>query len=135
MTAGKKILIVDDSKFLQQVYFDRLMKEGYYVLQAFTGQQGLTMAHSYKPDLIILDIMLPGGLNGFDVLEQMRRDMSLKDIPIIMLTDLNNEQKTAQSLGATDYIIKSSNVADDLVAKIELHLKSDIVDKIKKILK
>lgn len=128
MTKGaKKVLIVDDNKLLQQVYFDKLVKEGYSVFQAFTGQEGITIAHNYRPDLIVLDIMLSGGLNGFDVLEQLRRDTFLKHTPIIVFTDLENEEQTARSLGATDYIVKSKKNSFE-------QLNAYLVKKIKDIL-
>jgi len=133
-TPAKKILIVEDNKLLQQVYFDRLVKEGFLVLQAFTGQQGLAMATNYNPNLIILDIMLPGGLNGFDVLSQLRANSSFKHTPIVMITDLKDEKKTAESMGASDYIIKDEKNIDETISKIKSYLKTDLVGKIKKIL-
>ncbi len=135
MTAqAKKILIVEDDKLLQQVYFDKLVKEGLIVLQAFTGTQGLAMATNYHPDLIILDVMLPGGLNGFDVLSQLRATLAFKHTPILMITDLKGEKKTAESIGASDYIIKDEEQIDDMISKIKTYLNVDIVEKIKKIL-
>lgn len=132
---SKKILVVEDNKLLQQIYLDRLVKEGFTVLQAFSGPQATTMAANFKPDLILLDVMLPGGLNGFDVLQELRRDLAFKHTPIIMITDLKNEEQTAKSLGATDYLIKSDNMMDQVVGKVKAHLKVDIVDQVKKILK
>lgn len=130
----KKILIVEDDKLLQQVYFDKLVKDGIIVLQAFTGTQGLAMATNYHPDLIILDIMLPGGLNGFDVLSQLRENISFKHTPILMITDLKDEKKTAVSMGASDYIIKDQEQIEDTISKIKSYINVDIVGKIKKIL-
>ena len=134
-TQAKKILIVEDNKLLQQVYFDKLVKEGFIVLQASTGQQGLALATNYQPNLIILDVMLPGGLNGFDVLSQLRANQSFKHTPILMITDLKEERKTAQSMGATDYIIKDEDQIDEIISKIISYLKTDFVGKIKEILK
>ena len=134
-TQARKILIVEDNKLLQQVYFDKLVKEGYMVLQASTGQQGLALATNYQPNLIILDVMLPGGLNGFDVLSQLRANQSFKHTPILMITDLKEERKTAQSMGATDYIIKDEDQIDEIISKIKSYLKTDFVGKIKEILK
>lgn len=131
---AKKILVVEDDKLLQQVYLDKLIKEGFVVLQAFTGNQGITMAYSYKPDLIILDVMLPGGMNGFDVLSQLRANQSFAHTPIIMLTDLKDEQKTAKVMGATGYIVKNESKMEDTISTIKTYLKSDLVEKIKKIL-
>src|SRR3989344_150296 len=96
----KKILIVEDNKLLQQVYFDKLVKQGFVILQAYNGPQGLSMATNYQPDLIILDVMLPGGLNGFDVLSQLRANDTFKHTPIVMLTDLTGEKKTSEAMGA-----------------------------------
>ncbi|OGK25906.1 hypothetical protein A3A46_02645 [Candidatus Roizmanbacteria bacterium RIFCSPLOWO2_01_FULL_37_13] len=132
---SKKILIVEDNKLLQQVYFDKLVKDGFVVLQAFTGIQGLALATNYHPDLVVLDVMLPGGLNGFDVLSQLRANESFKHTPIIMLTDLKGEKKTAVSMGATDYIIKNEDQIDETLSRIKSHLNTDLVGKIKKILK
>ena len=131
---AKKILIVEDNKLLQQVYFDILVKEGFLVLQAFTGQQGLTMATTYKPDLIILDIMLPGGLNGFDILSQLKANLVFKHTPIVMLTDLKDEKKTAESIEASGYIIKNEKNIDETISNIKSYLKTDLFGKIKKIL-
>ena len=131
----KKILIVEDDKLLQQVYFDKLVKDGFIILQAFTGRQGLTLATNYHPDLIVLDVMLPGGLNGFDVLTQLRANISFKHTPIIMLTDLKGERETAESIGATDYIIKDENKIDETISKIKTYLNVNLVGEIKKILK
>lgn len=133
-TQSKKILVVEDDKLLQQVYFDKLVKENFVVLQAFTGSQGLSMAINYHPDLIILDVMLPGGLNGFDVLSQLRANLSFKHTPILMITDLKGEKKTAESMGASDYIIKDEEQIDETITKIKSYLNVDIVEKIKKIL-
>lgn len=130
-----KILIVEDNKLLQQVFFDRLVKEGYLVLQAFNGQQGLTMATNYNPNLIILDIMLPGDMNGFDILTRLRSNEVFKQTPIIMLTDLKNEEQTAKKLGATDFLVKSEKSTDELLPMIKERLKFDFVAKIKDILK
>ena len=130
----KKILSVEDNKLLQQVYFDKLVKEGFIILQAYSGPQGLTMATNYLPDLIILDIMLPGGLNGFDVLSQLRANVTFKHTPIVMLTDLTGEKKTSEAMGATDYIIKDEEHIDEIMSKIKSYLQVDFVGKIKKIL-
>ena len=131
----KKILIVEDNKLLQQVYFDKLVKQGFVILQAYNGPQGLTMATNYQPDLIILDVMLPGGLNGFDVLSQLRANDTFKHTPIVMLTDLTGEKKTSEAMGATDYIIKDEENIDEIMSKIKTYLNTDFVGKIKKILK
>lgn len=105
------------------------------VIQAFTGQQGLVQASNYNPDLIIVDIMLPGGLNGFDVLSQLRANPAFKKTRILVVTDLKDQKKTALSIGANDYIIKDNDRMDEIIARIKSHLTGGLVKNIKKILK
>lgn len=114
----KRILIIEDDTQLQKAYQKKLTLEGFTVLQATTGQQGLSLLKS-RPDLVILDIMLPGGLNGFDVLEQIRRDPALQTLPILVLTNLDSEVKTAQDLGTVGYFVKANTAIDTIVEKIK----------------
>lgn len=115
----KKILLIDDDVVLQRIYKDRLVNEGLDLISSTTGQDGLLQAKNAKPDLILLDVMLPEGMNGFDVLEQLRRDPNLSHIPIIMLTNLDSEEKTAQSLGVVDYINKAATSLDLIMQKVK----------------
>lgn len=115
----KKILVVEDEAELQQIYLERLSQDGYKVLQAFDGKQGLALAKSEKPNLILLDIMLPGGMNGFDVLEQIKIDRDLFNIPVLMLTNLDTERQTALSIGAVDYIVKAESSIDSVMQKVK----------------
>src|SRR3989338_8089056 len=110
-----KILIVEDDSQLQVIYQKKLSREGHEVFLATTGQEALLIATSKKPDIILLDVMLPGGLNGFDILEQIKRDATLKTIPVLILTNLDTEQGTALSIGASDYIIKANTSLDEMV--------------------
>lgn len=118
-----KILIIEDDNLMQQIYKEALTPEGFEVLQAFTGQQGLTIAKSQKPNLIILDVMLPMGMNGFDVLEQLKADPQVREIPVLVFTNLDTEEKVALSIGAADYIVKANTSIEDVVKKIKHHLK------------
>ena len=115
----KKILVVDDDPDLQKLYSEKLTTSGYQVLLAPDVTQGLYLAQNEKPDLILLDIMLPQGPNGFDLYEQLQKDDALKDIPVIMLTNLDSEKETAEQMGITDYIIKADNTPGQLVKRIE----------------
>jgi DNA-binding response OmpR family regulator len=112
-----KILIVEDDDQLQKSYEKLFSAEGFQVIQAFTATQGIELAHSEVPNLILLDIMLPGGSNGFDVLEQIKRDRDLFNIPVIMLTNLDSERQSALSIGAADYLIKANTSIEDLLKK------------------
>ena len=115
----KKILIVEDDADFQDIYKQRLTDEGYQVQHAYVGKQALEMLKGSKPDLILLDIMLPGGMNGFDILEQVKANNDLKAIPVIVLTNLDGEAKTAKEIGAVDYIVKANTSLDEVVAKIK----------------
>jgi CheY-like chemotaxis protein len=85
---------------------------------ATTGKEGLEKIKTEKPDLIILDIMLPGGLNGFDVAEQMRKDPQTAYIPLLILTNLDSEKQSAMAVGAADYLVKSNTSIEDVIKKI-----------------
>ena len=117
-----KVLIVEDDSQLQVIYQKKLSREGHEVFLATTGQEGLQLAISKKPDIILLDVMLPGGQNGFDILEQIKRDNSLKSTPVLILTNLDTEQETALSIGASDYIIKANTSLDEMTAKVNKYL-------------
>jgi two-component system alkaline phosphatase synthesis response regulator PhoP len=121
-TSKKKILIIEDDRNLQIVYKQKFTSEGYEVMTATTGNQALTIARENKPDLILLDIMLPEGMNGFDVMEFLKRDQGLKDIPVIMFTNLDSERETAIQMGAVDYVVKANTSIDELVGKVKTHL-------------
>ncbi len=98
----KRILIVEDDAEFQEIYKNKLAEEGFEVSNAYVGKQALEMLKGQKPDVILLDIILPGGMNGFDVLEQIKRNENLKSIPVIVLTNLDGEAKTAMEVGAVD---------------------------------
>jgi DNA-binding response OmpR family regulator len=118
-----KILIVEDDSELQIIYQRKLSHEGHEIFTATTGEEGLTLAQSKKPDIILLDVMLPGGLNGFDVLEQLKRTPAMANTPILILTNLDTEQNTAMSIGANDYIIKANTSLDQMVEKVNKYLQ------------
>jgi DNA-binding response OmpR family regulator len=118
----KSILIVEDDNNLQNIYQQKLKSEGFEIYQALTGQQALTLAKEKRPDLILLDIMLPEGMNGFDVFEQIKLDSNLMDVPVIVFTNLDSERDTALSMGAVDYIVKANTSIDDLAIKVKSHL-------------
>ncbi len=122
-----KILIVEDDSQLQDIYQRKLTREGHEVVLATTGEEGLLKIKQNIPDIILLDVMLPGGQNGFDVLEQIKRDPNLSKIPILILTNLDTEQDTAMSIGANDYIIKANTSLDEMVAKVNKYLKPEEV--------
>jgi len=119
---NKKVLIIEDDKGLVTIYQMKLSAGGYIVFEANTGSVGVSIAIEKKPDLILLDIMLPGGMNGFDVFEQLKQREETKKIPVIVLTNLDSERDTATNMGAVDYIVKADTSIDDLVEKVKKQL-------------
>jgi len=111
----KKILIIDEDSSLFKIYNEMFSLDEIEVVGAKSGQEGLALVQSEKPDLIMLDIMLPGGMNGFDVLEKLKADPLTEKIPVVVLTNLDSEEKVAKTIGACDYIVKSDTTKDELV--------------------
>jgi DNA-binding response OmpR family regulator len=129
MSKGKpKILFIEEDRFLRKIYKNKFTKAGFEFREAISGDEGLNKIYSEKPDLVLLDLMLPKK-SGFDVLLELKRDKSTKKIPVIILSNLAQEQdiQRVMSLGANDYLIKTevslSDVTDrikECLAKIEL---------------
>ena len=115
---AKKILVVEDDKYLREVLVEKLKKEGYAVEQATDGEAGLAMTASVKPDLVILDIILPIK-NGFDYLEAKGEDAAIREIPVIILSNLGQREdvERGMKLGAKDYMVKAHFTPNDLIAK------------------
>ena len=119
----KKILIIDDSQFMTNLISEILSAAGYDVITAADGYQGLEKVKTEKPDLVILDIVMPG-INGFEVCKILRSDDSNNLMPIIMLTAQENEDDklTGLELGADDYITKPFNQRE-LVSRVRNTLR------------
>lgn len=115
-----KVLIIEDDPFLLKLYIDILKGSGIEVEDCVDGETGLKKAKDGKPDLILLDIMLPT-MNGLEVLEKLKEGQSTKDIPVIVITNLASEddKNRAISLGATRYIIKTEYEPDQVVALVK----------------
>lgn len=119
----KKILIIEDDDILQRMYQQKLRAQGFDVIEARDGKTGLYRTQTEKPDLILLDIMLPGGLNGFDILEQLKRDPRTEHIAVLVLTNLETEEKVANELGASGYLVKANTKPDLVLVAINELLK------------
>jgi DNA-binding response OmpR family regulator len=119
----KRILLVEDDDSLASVYTIRLQAEGFDVRRVNNGEDALSAALSYKPDLVLLDVMMPK-VSGFDVLDILRNTPETTNLKIIMLTALSQEsdQERAKSLRVDDYLIKSQVVIADVVDRIRHHL-------------
>ena len=105
---NKKILIIEDDKFLLKLYSDKLIREGFSVSMAITGEEGLSKVVQEKPDLVLLDVILPQK-NGFEILSALKLNPGLSHIPVVVLTNLGQESdiKTGMDLGAADYLVKT----------------------------
>ena len=119
----KKILLVEDDKMISSMYQTKLEQEGYLVILAENGAAAIDLALAEKPDLILLDIILPQ-IDGFSVLKQLRAAESTKDIPIVMLTNLGTEEDKAkgEKYGATAYLVKASLTPTQVSGKIKEYL-------------
>jgi len=116
----KKILFIEDESALQKTFGEVLKQEGYEMISALDGETGLRLAESEKPDLILLDLILPK-IHGFDVLKKLKGDKETKDIPVIVLTNLEKIEDVdkALELGATTYLIKAQYSLEEVVEKIK----------------
>ncbi len=126
MEEKKKILLVEDDAALANVYKTRLEMEGFDVRHVDNGEDALTNAREYRPDLIVLDVMMPK-INGFDVLDLLRNTPETMSMRVIMMTALSQakDKERAEKLGADDYLVKSQVVISDVVARIKHHLGID----------
>lgn len=117
------LLLVEDDPLIDKMYTAKFTKEGFSVLVAKDGVEGLKLALEKVPDFIILDIMMPR-LSGTDLLEKLRLDPKGKDIPVVILTNLSEkeEEEKAQRLGVKEYILKANITPSEIVAKIKKHL-------------
>lgn len=119
----KKILLVEDDDALANVYVSRLSAEGFEVRRAPDGEQALSAAIEFRPDIILLDVMMPK-VSGFEVLDILRNTPQIGNTKVIVLTALSQEgdRQRAQDLGADDYLVKSQVVIADVVERVKFHL-------------
>lgn len=119
----KKILLVEDDNALASVYRSRLELEGFVVEHVQNGELALAKIIEFKPDLVVLDVMMPK-VNGFDVLDIVRNTPETANVHVVMLTALSQpkDKERAQQLGADDYLVKSQVVIGDVVERIKHHL-------------
>ena len=119
---GVKVLLVEDESFLREICSRKLANEGFTVYTAVDGEQAVKYVDKTKPDIVLLDIILPA-IDGFEVLRLIRanQDEKLKSIPVIMLSNLGQEDdiQKAMALGASSYLIKAHFTTDEIVNKIK----------------
>ncbi len=120
----KKILIIEDDKFLRELITQKLIKEGYETSEAVDGEEGIRKVKEEKPDLVLLDLILPG-IDGFEVLSKKREDPGLVQIPVIILSNLGQKEDVERGLklGAIDYLIKAHFTPGEIIEKVKNALK------------
>ena len=124
-TSNKTILIVEDEADLREALATALAYEGYTILQAGDGEDGLKKAFESKPDLILLDIIMPKK-DGLEVLKEIKSDDSLKDTKIIVMTVLDDLEKIAEVVesGGDEYIVKTDITLEGIITKVAENLKA-----------
>lgn len=121
---AKKVLIIEDEKILAEMYKEKIEKEGFEVFLAFDSKEGLELAKKKKPDLILLDILLPGE-NGVSLLKKIKKDPEIFQIPILAFSNYDDQftKKETLGLGAKDYLIKANYTPKEIVERIKNYLK------------
>lgn len=122
--AQKHLLIVDDDPLIARMYENKMQIEGYDVAVASNGEEALLAVRKKKPDLILLDVMMPK-MNGVETLKALKSETKTKSIPIIILTNLGDNQEDvekAKALGALDYLVKSQISLKELSERIKKEL-------------
>lgn len=117
---NKKILIIEDEEILRQAMVDKFNREGFSVIEAKDGEEGLDLAIKNHPDIILLDIIMPK-IDGLSMLKQLRSDAWGKDVPILILTNLNDAEYVSQAVesGVYDFLVKSDWQLSTLVEKVK----------------
>lgn len=120
----KKILIIEDDKFLRELIVKKLEREGYETSEAVDGEEGFLKIKTEKPNLVLLDLILPS-IDGFEVLSKMKEDASLTQIPVIILSNLGQREDIERGLklGAVDYLIKAHFTPGEIIEKVKNALK------------
>ena len=116
----KKILFIEDEAALQKTFGEVLEQEGYKMISAMDGEDGIRLVKSEKTDLILLDLIMPK-LNGFEVLENLKSDKTTEGVPVIVLTNLEGTGDVEKSLelGAMTYLVKANYTLEEVIKKIK----------------
>ncbi len=120
-----KVLLVEDDVMISGMYKTRLEQEGYIVIMAANGGDGLDIAVQERPNLILLDVMMPQ-IDGFSLLQELRLKDSFKKTPIIMLTNLGTteDKEKGKKLGATDYLVKANLTPSEIAQAVAKYVNN-----------
>lgn len=121
---AKTILIIEDDKFLRDLIVKKLTIEGFKIFEAIDGEEGIKKVKEEKPDLVLLDLILPG-IDGFEVLARMKEDPKLAKIPVVILSNLGQKEEIERGLkmGAVDYLVKAHFTLTEIIKKVKKALK------------
>jgi DNA-binding response OmpR family regulator len=121
---AKKILIIEDDKFLRELISRKLTDDNFDIIEAVDGEEGVKKVKEEKPDLVLLDLILPS-IDGFEVLSRIKEDSNVASIPIIILSNLGQKEEVEKglNLGAVDYLIKAHFTPGEIIEKIRNILK------------
>ncbi|OHA46650.1 MAG: hypothetical protein A3A80_02180 [Candidatus Terrybacteria bacterium RIFCSPLOWO2_01_FULL_44_24] len=115
-----KVLLIEDDRFLRELIAQKLEKEKFDVMQTVDGESGLRKLSEQKPDIVLLDLILPG-MSGFEVLKKIREMPDSQTIPVVILSNLGQREDVEKglSLGATDFLIKAHFTPGEIITKIK----------------
>jgi len=124
---NRKILVVEDDKFLRRACSSALTQRGFSVVVGVDGEEGLSLAKSHLPDLILLDLIMPG-MTGFDVIDGLKRDLATAEIPILVISNSSADEgmQRAIKMGADGYIVKSNISLDSLCDSVAVMLEQSV---------
>jgi len=119
----KKILIIEDEKVLAEMYRDKFTRAGFEVILAFDSEEGIILAKKEKPDLIVLDILLPKE-NGITFLTWLRKEPEIFSIPVVAFSNYDDPETKRQAvkLGVKDYLIKTNYTPQEIINKVKNYL-------------
>jgi DNA-binding response OmpR family regulator len=119
--AARTILLIEDDRFLRKAAEAALRRHGFAVITAPDGVEGLRLARSERPDLVLLDLIMPG-MQGFEVLKLLKADAETAAIPVVVLSNLGQDGDVRQAMtgGAADYLIKAELRLEDLVRRVRM---------------
>ena len=125
--APKKLLIVEDDFYISDIYKTEAKRKGYIVYTAGDGEEALSLTKISRPDIILLDIMLPK-VNGIDVLRTIRTWQGFSQIPVVFITNVGDSQTYQQAMqaGATDYLVKAQNTPEQIIDALQKYLQPTI---------
>jgi two-component system phosphate regulon response regulator PhoB/two-component system alkaline phosphatase synthesis response regulator PhoP len=116
----KKVLVIEDEEFLRKLIATKLVNSNYEVIEAVDSECGLKKIKDAKPDIVLLDLILPG-MDGFTFLEKIKDDPETKEIPVIILSNLGQKEEIEKGLklGAKDFLVKANLTPKDIIEKIK----------------